>query len=420
MRHFRLALVVFASALGLVRVHAQDDEKDRPPPVEIPDFSNLDDYVYVSKSTVTLGYRLLSGAKTRFFGSGHLVSATDSPGAATGTNVDRIYHDGAVHPDTRSTTRVDSDGNTIVDPATGGAFTDPVAPDGRTNSWNYTDLKQQTADGNLNFNSYTADINNANTPLSKGARNVGLELAMIHDMGKIGGSRATWGIIAGMSVNDLAAKTSTNVLASITTLTDTYSLNGAPIPDPPYSAPSSVSTTVTDSNGNAVVNSDGSSQTASTDSTTLISSQPISRTSGTSTSATSVLNDWKLHGAYYTLRAGPTVFLPISTRLRANFSFGAALIYSGSTYSVTQTFTPDTGADIVDTSSSTLSRLLPGYFADASLQFDLTERTGFYAGAVFQSAGAYTQTINTDASHYSTRVDLSNQNGLRAGMTIRF
>jgi hypothetical protein len=63
---------------------------------------------------------------------------------------------------------------------------------------------------------------------------------------------------------------------------------------------------------------------------------------------------------------------------------------------------------------------LPGYYVDATLQFDLTERTGFYAGAVMQGAGDYTQNLNSAAAHYSTKIDLAKQQGFRGGMTIRF
>ena len=418
MRHSRLALVIFFAALGLVR--AQDDEKNRPPPVEIPDFSNLDEYTYTPRSTLTLGFRMLSGAKTRFFGTGKLVSSTDAPGAATGANLDRVYHDGAVHADTRATTRLDSDGNPITDPTSGAVLTDPIAPDGQTNSWNYLSSTQPTADGLLSFHTYSADVSDLTGRKVSGARNGGLELAINRDMGKVFGTRATWSIMAGMSVNDLAAKTTGTVLSNLTTLTDLYSLNGQPIPDAPYSAPSTSSTTVVDSNGNAVLNDDGTTQTASSDTTTLVGNQPVNRTTSTAADTTSVTNNWKLHGAYYTFRAGPTILMPFTQRFSASLSLGAAVVYAGSTYTVTQTYTPATGADITDTSSDTISRLLPGYYADATVQFALTERAGFYAGAVFQSTGAYTQTINTDASHYSTRIDLGNQSGLRAGMTIRF
>jgi hypothetical protein len=96
------------------------------------------------------------------------------------------------------------------------------------------------------------------------------------------------------------------------------------------------------------------------------------------------------------------------------------MVYSGTSYTVTQTLDTPLGADVVDTSTNTSNKILPGYFADATIQFDVTERAGFYAGAVFQSAGNYTQSLDTANSHYATKIDLSNQSGFRAGMSIRF
>ena len=165
--------------------------------------------------------------------------------------------------------------------------------------------------------------------------------------------------------------------ARVTTTTDLYSTFGQTVPDAPYSAPSTATFNVTDANGNPVLNTDGSAQTVTTDTSVLLGNQPSSRTASTSNAAAdsgTVTNRWKVRGAYYTFRAGPTVFIPVTGRLKASLSLGAAVAYAGSTYTVFQSFTPDTGAAITDTSENTTSRLLPGYFADASLQFDLTER----------------------------------------------
>ena len=96
------------------------------------------------------------------------------------------------------------------------------------------------------------------------------------------------------------------------------------------------------------------------------------------------------------------------------------MIYSGTNYTVVETFTPEVGDDIVDAITSESNKLLPGIYADASLQYDVTEKTGFFAGAIYQTAGSYTQTLNTSAVHYATKIDLSNQSGFRAGMSIRF
>lgn len=416
MKHLRLALVVFASAAALAR--AQDEQQQRPP-TEIPDFSNLDDYIYEPKSILTYGFRMLSGAKLKFFGSGRLATSED-PGAATGANVNRAYHDGTVGADARFAPRVDTSGNPVLDPDAGSQIFDPIAPDGRTNTWAFQNSSQLTADGFVAFHTYAADIIDTATRQKDSAANFGMELAVSRDMGKLFGSRFTWQLIAGMSINDLSGTTTDKVQARLTALTDLYSLNGQVAPLAPYSAPSSASETVLDSAGNAILNADGSTQTVTTDTTVFLANQPSDRSSKITTDATSVNSRWKLSGAYYTFRAGPTLVLPFTSRLKASVSAGAALIYAGSTYAVTQTYTPETGAEITDTSLSTTSHLLPGYYADATLQFDLTERTGFYAGAVIQGAGEYTQNLNSTAANYSTKIDLAKQQGFRGGMTIRF
>jgi hypothetical protein len=416
MKYFRLALVVFASALGLVR--AQDDQASRQPPTEIPDFSNLDEYTYEPRSTLIFGLRRLSGAKTQFYGKGTLAApelATD----ATTSNLLRNYHDGSVSPDARVAGRIDANGNPVVD-SSGSQVFDPIASDGKTNTWTYSDARQVTADGYLAFHTYSAVINDPTVRNKQANTANGVDVTMSRDMGKLFGSRASWSLIAGVTISDLAASRSDKVQATLTALTDLYSLDGQVLPAPVYSAPSSSTTTVTDSLGNAVLNSDGSTQTASTDTTVLLNNKPVDRQTKTATDSASVSNRWKLKGAYLTFRAGPAVWVPFTTRLRAMVSAGPAIIYSGSKYTVSQAFQPEIGAEISDTSSSEQNKFLPGYFADASLQFDLTEHAGFFAGAVFQSAGSYTQTVTSTAANYATKIDFANQNGLRAGMTIRF
>src|SRR4051812_38952990 len=190
MKFPRVALIVFASVLSSV-ARAQQEEERRAPPVEIPDFSNLDEYIYEPKSTVTLGFRHLSGAKTSFSGHGKLLSPED-PGPATGPNLARNYHDGSVQPDQRTAPRLDASGNTIIDPDSGGAIFDPIAPDGKTNTWAYTDARQLAVEnGYVAFHTYSADITDATTRSNKAVATNGMELAVSRDMGKLG-SRFSW------------------------------------------------------------------------------------------------------------------------------------------------------------------------------------------------------------------------------------
>jgi hypothetical protein len=416
MKHVRLALVAFASTLGVVL--AQEEER-RAPPIEIPDFSNLDEYIYEPKSTLTFGLRYVSGAKTSFTGRGSIPSP-ENPGPATGANLSRVYHDGSVQPDARVVARLDTSGNPIIDPQTQSPVFDPIAPDGKTNTWNYTDASQLSLPGFVRFNSYSADVVDTATREKKGASNAGMDIAMSRDMGKLFGSRINWSFTAGMSINDLANELSDQVRATLTTVSDYYSLFGQTPPDAPYSAPSSVTTTILDASGAPLVDEAGNTATVTTDTTVLLGNEPAGRATNTVTDDTSVTNRWKLKGAYYTFRAGPTLWIPIGTRFKASISAGAAVVYSGTNYTVTQTFQPALGAEISDTNSTAAYKLLPGYYADATVQFDLTERAGFYAGAVFQSAGSYTQNVDTTNSHYSTKIDLASQSGVRAGMSVRF
>ena len=416
MKHFRLALVAFASAVGVAS--AQDEER-RAPPVEIPDFSNLDEYIYEPKSTVKFGFRYISGAKASFSGQGQIPSPED-PGAATGANLARNYHDGAVQPDTRVVPRLDSGGNPIIDPESNTAVFDPITPDGRTNTWNYTDASQLLQSGFVAFRTYSADVIDDTVRRRESESSAGMDLSMSRDMGKVFGTRMTWNITGGVSINDILANTNERVRATLTTLTDYYSLYGQVPPTAPYSSPSSSTSTVVDASGNPVLNDDGSASTVTVDTSVLIGNEPAGRTITSLTDDLSVSNRWRVKGSYYTFRLGPTVWIPITTRLKASVSVGAALVYSGTTYTVTQTFEPELGAEISDTSFSEAYKLLPGYYADATLQFDLTERTGFYAGAVFQSAGSYTQNVDSENAHYATKIDLANQNGVRAGLSIRF
>lgn len=401
MKYLRFPVFVFACALGAV--HAQDE--NRPPPPVIPDFSNLDEFIYVPKSTVSLGVRHLSGAKTSFTGGGN-VATVSNIGDETSDDIARVYRDGYVLPDARTTT-VPSTGNPVQDPSTGAP--EPIADDDRTNSWKYESANQLTEqEGFIAFHSYSADIVDA-TPRNRDAKAIpGLELAANYDMGKILGSRFEWSITAGMSVNDISAQTTGGVTANINTVTDYYNLFGQTPPEPPFTSPTANFETLP--NGSSVA----------TNTAVLISDVPVLRQEGTISNNTDVTNRWKLKGSYFTFRAGPTIWFPINERFRASVSLGGALVYVGTNYQVTETFSPDDGPDIVEVAASDETQLLAGYYVDASLQFDLTERAGFYAGAVYQSTGSYSQHVQDANSSYSTKVDLEGQSGLRAGMTIRF
>ena len=416
MKLLRHLVFAFVAALGVA--FAQDEER-RGPPIEIPDFSNLDEYIYEPKSVLAFGFRYIGGAKTSFSGTGRIPSP-ENPGSATGANLLRVYHNGRVQPDARTVARLDAGGNPIIDPQSNTAAFDPIAPDGRTNTWNYTSADQLSLPGFVRFDSYSAEVIDTAVRDKKPGSSAGMDIAVSRDMGKLLGSKVLWQLTAGMSMNDIASTRFDPVRARLTTVSDYYSLFGQTPPGAPYSSPSTATENVVDAVGNAVLSADGLGQTISVDTSVLIGNEPAGRMTTTATDESSVSNRWKLKGAFYTFRAGPTLQFSFTSRLKASVGVGAAVVYSGSSYSVTQTLTPSAGSEITESASSEAYKLLPGYFADATLQFDLTERTGFYAGAVIQSAGSYTQAVDTENAHYSTKIDLANLSGFRAGLSYRF
>lgn len=383
-----------------VTAHAQQQEEDEI----ITDFGT-DDYIYVPKMTMNVGFRAMSGPKASFSGRG-LVSSTTDYGPATGA-YNRNYHDGVVYQDTR--TIVDANGNTT-----------PVAPDGKTNTWAYLDDSQLLDGGLIAMNSYSAQITDSSVRSKDTGNSYGVELTVSRDMGKVFNTRLHWGIVGGVSMNDLSASMHDSVQATITRTTDIYSLDGVVPPAAPYSAPTSYSSPVVDANGNPQYDASGNPLSQVVDSSVLIDNQPLKRTTTTQSNTTSVMNTWKLKGSYMTFRVGPTLYIPFGEHFNASISAGGVLVYAGSTYTVTQTYKPDTSDDIIDIVGDGASEFLPGYFVDANLNYVMNDYTGLYVGAVYQGSGGYTQHISNQNAEYSTRVDLSRLQGLRAGLSYKF
>jgi hypothetical protein len=415
MKRHCLALLCSAALLAPA-LRAQDDEQQKSKPQEeIPDFSEVDQFIYVPHSAVNFGFRFITGPKVQFSGNGVIPALAGENGSTqdgTTPNIARVYHDGTVVTDSRTINVDNGDGTTSSVPLNG--------VDGKTNTWGYTNDSQLTADGYMNFHIYSgASID----PLSHGANgrgDLGFELSMVHDMGTIS-KKLSWKLFGGVSLAGIEAGSSSVVKASITTQTDTYDLYGQTPPSAPYNAPSTTTQNLLDASGNVVTDTNGNDVTQTVDTTTLISNKPIA-VSGpvTVTDYGSWVNSWKLHGAYLTFRFGPQLVYDITGRLKLVVSAGPAIVFAGSNYTVTEVFTPATGNPMGDVIANNKAELLPGAYADLNLQFDLTDRTGFYLGSFFQTAGHYTQTANGTNASYKTEVDLENQRGIRTGMAYKF
>jgi hypothetical protein len=308
---------------------------------------------------------------------------------------------------------------------------DHATPAGFTNTWSFSDPRQLRSDGNIDFHSYSADISDAGTINRKPPSGQGFELALTRDMGSFS-KRIEWKLFAGAGLNDIKTTSNQNLSATVTTLTDTYALDlGAfGTPAAPYAAPHyiAVPRVTTDAAGvtTAVLDPGGFQYLDYVDQSALVGNAPLLNGRTLTTSTGVVIDHRELKGAYFTFRFGPSLTFLITEKLKATVSVGVALIYAGTTYTVDQTYTPDSGDPIVAKVTEDESKLLPGYYFDATLQYDFTERAGIYAGIVYEGGGSYTETAllndvyTGSKASYKSVVDLSRLQGFRMGMTFRF
>jgi len=381
-----MRIVVFLAAgltvlAGVLRAQPSDDDDE------------MDYFPLVpTGNSLRFGLRFVGGPKVTF---GHLgvVPSTRDVGD-TITVQTRSYDDGSVSLDARTG-------------ANGGAV-----KDGLTDAWTYQFSSQVTPGGDIAFHTYDVTSNGAGMRGKSGSA-AGWELQMGHRFRRIA-RKIDLSLVAGFSFTSMNSKVGGSVPAQLNILTDVYSLNGQTPPEAPYTAPVFGSQGLYDSNGNPLLASDGSQQTKSVETSTLLADLP---TRSTSSGTTDVRGRWQIKGAAYTFRAGPLLQLPLSERIKVTLGAGAALVYVGSQYVVDETVLLDETLTTLETKEvKDHSVFLPGFYADAGAEYWVTERAGFYLGATYLKSGSFDQTMNDRTA----RVDMSGSYGVQSGITLRF
>jgi hypothetical protein len=420
MRLLRLALCVACLPLAVLRAADDQKEEEKQAPDEIPNFSQLDEYIYVPKSTLSIGTRFfIRGPKTTYSGQGINPSVVD-PGADNTVgvpNISRTYIDGTIYPDSRTTT---------INAGLGGVAQVPIQSDGRTNSWTYDFPAQLLPNGDIAFHTYSSEITDTSSHDVSSNPNAGIELILDRDMGKIG-KKMTWSWTVGFSIADIHSSSYLSVPTTVTTLTDTYDLFGQVPPAAPFTSPNNITQTVFGAAGTVVAGTSSAAASQDVVQQILIGDKPIEPGGRVTSSVLSTsTNRYFIEGAYYTLRMGPTLTVPVGGKYKLNLSVGPALIYSGSTYNVLEDLFIATGEDFPQLYQKENNRLLPGYYAEANLQYQLNDTSGLYVGAVYQGAGSYRQTVASGTAAdgtplaYSTKIDFGGQEGVKGGLTVRF
>ena len=416
MRYLRFALCV--ACLPLAGLRADDEDNKGPVPEEIPNFNQLDEFIYVPRSTLSLGSRfLLNGPKTTYGGQGAVPSNLGPLADPRIPNVSRTYQDGTVETDTRTIT---------VNSGVGENTQVPISPDGRTNTWSYDNNSQLQPNGDIAFHAYSGEVTDPGSHAIDAVSSLGVELILDRDMGSVG-KHMKWAKTAGFSIADIHSGTYASVPTNLTTITDTYDLFGQVPPPAPFSSPGSISQTAFNSSGQSVGGSTATTTQEATQ-TIRIGKRPIQNLPGTNygesvvTTQVDSTNRYFIEGAYYTLRVGPTLIMPLTSKLKLTLSAGPALIYAGSEYNVLEDLVFATGEPaLTQLYQKENTKLLPAYYVDVNLRYDLTDKAGFYVGGLYQGSGSYSQAISSGANtSYTTKVDFAGEEGVKGGLTVRF
>lgn len=428
--NFRSVVPAALLAALALPVFAQSDET--PQKEEDLNLTLPTDEWYVPKNSISFGFRMLSKGATAKFGKLGNVSMMNDPAAISSGSVTRSYDTGVVVLDGQranetlpTTVPTPADGASdvyAVYPGNGryqtylvtnlaGNVTNTQTGDyqsyvqGQTRSWTYTSDSQ--LDGNKVYQRSYSATSQGGTAEGKGSASSGVEITFGREIGKLS-QRVDWSLTAALSINTISAKASGTVISRLNTRTDTFLAGSAvPLGRTAKSYPDYTDLTL----------SDGSVVTGGRENTILIGDTPIATANTTLANGANVFGNWKVKGAYFLLRVGPTVRLSLGERWGISASAGLAGAYAGSRYSVVEEFTmPDADLPITEDVSSSDAKLLGGFYADLNVDWVATDRTGLFAGVTMQQLGSYEQEVGGRTA----KIDFGSTSGIRGGLSYKF
>lgn len=299
------------------------------------------------------------------------------------------------------TTTTDADNNVSV---TGDfvSFTPGFARD-----WAYSDASQVGADGRIAFDRYGAVSRGGTVAATESDSSVGFDLDMTRRLGKLG-TRWEWGITGGLGLSEVRAESTGTVVSDLRRLRDFYVVRDGVAPDAPYDAPTFID----------LANPDGTVLVANGFETTRpLSQDPVAREDGIVPGGTTINGRWKVDGAYFLVRLGPSLRGRLTERLGVSFSAGLAAGYVGTTFSAEESFQPPGATQPANyTAEDDGNDLLVGFYGSANVEFWITPATGLYVGASFESLDTYDQSLEGRR----VKIDIGEGVAVRAGIVYRF
>lgn len=382
-------------------------------PPQLRQVQYRDANAWVLHTNVRLG---AADSTVSFGGLGTIAPSNFIPGADQTDFQARLYDDGRVILDEPRLNELDANGNQTTTPGgrytlndtNGNLISDFLAyTPGQTRVWAYGSPEQRV-DGGVAMNQYSTASTGAGFQADGESSELGFEMAVSKRLLRFG-RKVELSFSGAIGVSDFKASTSQRIGADLITMTDLYQVFGD-VPTAPYEAPS-VDTLTDPETGNII-------PFGQFETTVPLQQVTPNRTFVTSPNGAAIEGAWGIDGAYYSMRFGPELRGHLTERI--SFTVGAGVLgaFVGSDFSVSEFLELDTPTinAIRFGGVDSMSELLIGYYAEASVEFWVTQRTGFFFGAVLESLDDFVQNF----AGRTANVTLSDATLIRFGIIHRF
>jgi hypothetical protein len=331
-----------------------------------------------------------------FGGIGNIAPNTPIPGADQTDVAERQYDDGRVVLDSPRDNEVDEDGNQTSQP--GGRYqTNDDAGNldgdylsytpGQTREWGFSN-QEQYANGFISMNQFSTQAQNVSFSRDAESSGVGFEMSVSRRLLKIG-RKMELGFSGSVGFSDISGLTSEQFTADLIRLTDTYQLLGD-APTAPYGAP--VFGILSDPDIGIIIPG------GEYELTVPLQQITPDRTVTTIPDGATVSGNWAIDGAYYSFRVGPELRGHLTEKIA--FTVGAGLLGAlvGTDFTAVEElqledYTLQQAVRFAATDSMT--EVLVGYYAEITAEYWITQRTGFFLGAVIESLDDFVQTVGS-------------------------
>ncbi len=351
-----------------------------------------------SSGGFSFSVRLLGNAKVTFRDLGTIESTLDS-GERFG-ELTRAYHDGIVQIDQRTT----SDGVDLPD-------------DGYTSYWTMLNDSQVLPDqSGIAFHNYST-ISDGATVDAESGRKPGFDMELSRRFGGYGKRMSdnrrpgSWGGFLGLGLTDINAKTSGTINATLRSITDVYSLDGATPPTAPYTAPSTETVTI--------IGPDGTESSVVINTSILLANQPFSRTETNEVGAAAIEGFWQAKGTYFSARAGAWSRFHLSRQLSIRASVGVSFYVLGIDMRYDERIDSEAYAAEIraQEQGQTTNYDAIGLFGSLDIELWLTRRTGLFASFTYEGLS---DDLALTLGGRTADIKLASGAGFRIGLTTLF